>query len=167
MRRTKESCVDLTARLLGGAEKELAAYVRAVEELYGPDEARQSVEDWIAEMKWMDWPGEDASPDWRCLTIAAAKRLAGRLRESICVQQQVQGRRDHTDDVTRRQRLHNRIAAALEDRFPEIVSAQPALLAQHYADGGLAEKAAAPDVIVQMDDVRPRRPRYHLRRGQR
>ena len=91
MRRTKESCVDLTARLLGGAEKELAAYVRAVEELFGPEEASQSVEDWIAEMKWMDWPGEDASPDWRCLTIAAAKRLAGRLRESICVQQQVQG----------------------------------------------------------------------------
>jgi class 3 adenylate cyclase/tetratricopeptide (TPR) repeat protein len=51
---------------------------------------------------------------------------------------------------TRRQRLHNRIAAALEDRFPEIVSAQPALLAQHCADGGLAEKAAA----------------YHLKAGQ-
>ena len=32
---------------------------------------------------------------------------------------------------SRRHRLHGRIAATLEDRFPEIVRAQPALLAQH------------------------------------
>ena len=43
----------------------------------------------------------------------------------------------------RRQRLHSRIAATLEDRFPEIVLAQPALLAQHCAAAGLAEKAVA------------------------
>ena len=42
---------------------------------------------------------------------------------------------------SRRQRLHARIAATLEDRFPEIVLAQPALLAQHCAAAGLAEKA--------------------------
>ena len=42
---------------------------------------------------------------------------------------------------SRRQRLHSRIAATLEDRFPEIVLAQPALLAQHCAEAGLAEKA--------------------------
>ena len=42
---------------------------------------------------------------------------------------------------SRRQRLHARIAATLEDRFPEIVLAQPALLAQHCAEAGLAEKA--------------------------
>ena len=41
----------------------------------------------------------------------------------------------------RRQQLHARIAATLEDRFPEIVLAQPALLAQHCAEAGLAEKA--------------------------
>ena len=44
---------------------------------------------------------------------------------------------------SRRQRLHSRIAATLEDRFPEIVLAQPALLAQHCAEAGLAEKAVA------------------------
>ena len=43
----------------------------------------------------------------------------------------------------RRQRLHARIAATLEDRFPEIVLAQPALLAQHCVEAGLAEKAVA------------------------
>ena len=41
----------------------------------------------------------------------------------------------------RRQRLHAQIARALEDRFPEMVLAQPALLAQHCAAAGLAEKA--------------------------
>jgi predicted ATPase len=41
----------------------------------------------------------------------------------------------------RRQQLHARIAAALEDQFSEIVVAQPALLARHCAEAGLAEKA--------------------------
>ena len=41
----------------------------------------------------------------------------------------------------RRQRLHSRVAATLEGRFPEIVLAQPALLAQHCAEAGLAEQA--------------------------
>ena len=44
---------------------------------------------------------------------------------------------------SRRQQLHGRIAATLEDRFPEIVLAQPALLAQHCAEAGLAEKAVS------------------------
>jgi class 3 adenylate cyclase/tetratricopeptide (TPR) repeat protein len=42
---------------------------------------------------------------------------------------------------SRRQGLHTRIAATLEDRFPEIVRAQPALLAQHCGEAGLADKA--------------------------
>jgi tetratricopeptide (TPR) repeat protein len=41
----------------------------------------------------------------------------------------------------RRQQLHANIAAALEDRFPEIVATQPALLAHHYQEAGLTEKA--------------------------
>ena len=44
---------------------------------------------------------------------------------------------------SRRQQLHARIAATLEDHFPEIVVTQPALLAQHCAEAGLAEKAVA------------------------
>jgi tetratricopeptide (TPR) repeat protein len=42
---------------------------------------------------------------------------------------------------SRRQKLHARIAATLEGRFPEIVMAQPALLAHHCAEGGQPEKA--------------------------
>jgi tetratricopeptide (TPR) repeat protein len=41
----------------------------------------------------------------------------------------------------RRRQLHARIAATLEDLFPEIVSAQPALLAHHCTEAGLTEKA--------------------------
>ena len=42
---------------------------------------------------------------------------------------------------SRRQQIHARIAATLEDQFPDIVMAQPALLARHCAEAGLAEKA--------------------------
>ncbi|WP_158258471.1 AAA family ATPase [Rhodopila globiformis] len=44
---------------------------------------------------------------------------------------------------SRRRRLHARIAATLEDQFPEIVLVQPALLAQHCSAAGRAEQAAA------------------------
>src|SRR5262249_6365826 len=43
----------------------------------------------------------------------------------------------------RRHQLHARIATSLENRFPEIVTAQPALLAHHCTEAGLTEKAAA------------------------
>ncbi len=42
---------------------------------------------------------------------------------------------------SRRQQLHVNIAATLEERFPEIVTAQPALLAHHCQEAGLTEKA--------------------------
>ena len=41
----------------------------------------------------------------------------------------------------RRQQLHARIAATMEDQFPEIVNAQPEVLARHCAEAGLLEKA--------------------------
>jgi predicted ATPase len=43
----------------------------------------------------------------------------------------------------RRKQLHARITAALEGRFPEIVAAQPALLAHHCSEAGLTEQAVA------------------------
>ena len=42
---------------------------------------------------------------------------------------------------SRRQQLHGRIAATLESQFREVVTAQPALLAQHCSEAGLSEKA--------------------------
>jgi class 3 adenylate cyclase/tetratricopeptide (TPR) repeat protein len=41
----------------------------------------------------------------------------------------------------RRQQLHARITATLEGQFPDIVEAQPELLARHCAEAGLVEKA--------------------------
>ncbi len=38
--------------------------------------------------------------------------------------------------------LHARIAEALETRFAEIAETQPELLARHYTEAGLIEKAA-------------------------
>jgi tetratricopeptide (TPR) repeat protein len=42
---------------------------------------------------------------------------------------------------SRRQQLHGRIAAILEERFPEIIESQPDVLARHCAEAGLIEKA--------------------------
>ena len=40
-----------------------------------------------------------------------------------------------------RQQLHAQIAEALETQSPELMDSQPELLAQHYAEAGLAEKS--------------------------
>ena len=42
---------------------------------------------------------------------------------------------------SRRQQLHGKIVAALEDQFPEVAETQPGLLAQHCAEAGLLTKA--------------------------
>jgi class 3 adenylate cyclase/tetratricopeptide (TPR) repeat protein len=42
---------------------------------------------------------------------------------------------------SRRQQLHGRIATTLESRFPEIVTAQPELMAQHCAEAGMPDRA--------------------------
>src|SRR4029077_17259348 len=41
----------------------------------------------------------------------------------------------------RRQQIHASIASTLESRFPELVAAQPQLMAQHCGEAGLNEKA--------------------------
>jgi class 3 adenylate cyclase/predicted ATPase len=41
----------------------------------------------------------------------------------------------------RRQEVHARIAAAIEALFPQLVEAQPELVARHFSEGGQAEKA--------------------------
>ena len=79
MQRTKQFCSELTAGCLACAEKELAAYAQAVQELFGSDYARQSIHDWVEEIEWMDWPSGDAIPDWRRLTVAATAKLATRV----------------------------------------------------------------------------------------
>jgi len=79
MNETSEGCVQFAARVLPTAERHLAAFARTVNELYGPEQARLAVEDWIEELELMDWPERETASDWRHLTIAAAARLADRI----------------------------------------------------------------------------------------
>jgi hypothetical protein len=66
-------------------ERELFAFIRAVEQLFGPEQARLSTEDWLSELERMDSPPR-SSRDWRALSIAAATKLidvAGLARTSL------------------------------------------------------------------------------------
>jgi hypothetical protein len=83
MQGTEQSCVELAAGLVPDAEKELAAYASAVHELFGSEQARRSVEDWMAELQVLDWPNGEAAPVWRQVTIASAIRLASRVNAPL------------------------------------------------------------------------------------
>src|SRR6202051_2196047 len=59
--------------------KGLGAFMRAVTELFGPEQARVAAEDWVDELEFVDILPEPAGRDWRSVTIAATARLANRL----------------------------------------------------------------------------------------
>ncbi|MGB7600519.1 MAG: hypothetical protein WBM24_09455 [Candidatus Sulfotelmatobacter sp.] len=85
----KEFC-DLTcADQMRLAERELSAFIRAVTQLFGPEEAKLSAEDWLDESELVNSPARSTSRNWRAVTIAASARLANRLavaqhRRSAC-----------------------------------------------------------------------------------
>jgi hypothetical protein len=58
------------------AERELSAFIRAVTELFGPEQARLSTEDWLDELEGMDSPHRATRKEWRAVTVAASARLA-------------------------------------------------------------------------------------------
>ena len=61
------------------AERELSAFIAAVAELFGADQARMSVEDWLDESE----SPRSTRRDWRAITIAASVRLANRLNVAL------------------------------------------------------------------------------------
>ncbi|MFZ1917050.1 MAG: hypothetical protein WAU58_05720 [Terriglobales bacterium] len=61
------------------AERELASFIRAVAQLFGPEEAKLSAEDWLDESELTDSPPLSTSRNWRAVTVAASARLANRL----------------------------------------------------------------------------------------
>jgi len=61
------------------AERELSAFIGAVTELFGPEQARVSTEDWLDELTLMTWPSRSKEQKLRAVTIAAAARLANRV----------------------------------------------------------------------------------------
>jgi len=64
-------------------ECELSAFVRAVTELYGPEQARIAEKDWLDECDLMDDPPRSEIRDWHSVTIAASARLADRVKVPV------------------------------------------------------------------------------------
>jgi hypothetical protein len=65
------------------AERELSAFIAAVAELFGADQARISVKDWLDESELMDVSPRSTRRDCRAITIAASVRLANRLNVAL------------------------------------------------------------------------------------
>jgi hypothetical protein len=61
------------------AERELASFIGATRESFGPEQALLSAEDWLDECESMDSLPRSACRDWRAVTVAASARLANRL----------------------------------------------------------------------------------------
>lgn len=62
-------------------EHELSAFIGAVRELYGPEQARLSAEDWLDRLQDIESPPQSVE-EWREITIAAAARLVSRVNIS-------------------------------------------------------------------------------------
>ena len=67
------------ADLIPMAEQELAAFFKAVTELFGPELAELAAEDWLQELTAIDALPASAR-GWRLITAGASARLANRLR---------------------------------------------------------------------------------------
>jgi|HubBroStandDraft_6_1064221.scaffolds.fasta_scaffold153729_2 hypothetical protein len=67
------------AQLFASAERELSAFITAVNTLFGAEQAQQAGEDWMEELEQTDFPSAAPVIRWRRVTIAAASRLAGRV----------------------------------------------------------------------------------------
>ena len=81
---TKESfsnsiCTEQTQM----AERELSAFISAVNQLFGPQQAQISALDWIDELDLMDSQSGFTSRAWRAVTVAASVRLANRLNAAM------------------------------------------------------------------------------------
>ena len=77
--RAPRSSAEIDAELFNRAEKELAAFVAAVNTLHGEEQARAAADDWLLELTALTEPCKGASLDLRLVTIDAAIRLARRL----------------------------------------------------------------------------------------
>ena len=61
------------------AEREFSAFISAVKELHGPEQAQLSATAWLDELELMDSQPKSTSRHWRAITITASARLANRL----------------------------------------------------------------------------------------
>ena len=71
------------ADLMVIAERELSAFIIAVTELFGPEQARLAGEDWVDELELMDALPGPTRRDWGSVTVAASAQLARRLNTDV------------------------------------------------------------------------------------
>jgi hypothetical protein len=81
--RETDRCIQVADGFLVMAEKELSAFIRAVDKLFGPEQARQSALHWIEELELMGWPSGESIPDFRRATVGASARLGALLSGSL------------------------------------------------------------------------------------
>ena len=67
----------------GHRRAELGALIRAVTELFGPEQARLAAEDWVDELELMDALPGPTRRDWGSVTVAASAQLARRLNTDV------------------------------------------------------------------------------------
>jgi hypothetical protein len=68
---------------MDSAVRALGAFLHVVSELYGPEEARRSAEDWLNQLELLEFVPEAPRQDWRTVIIAAARRLAERVHRDL------------------------------------------------------------------------------------
>jgi hypothetical protein len=69
--------------LMDIAERELGAFIGAVTELFGPEQARLATEDWVEEVESMDALPGPTRREWGSVTVAASVQLARRLNTNV------------------------------------------------------------------------------------
>jgi len=84
-----DRCIQLADGFLILAEKELSAFTRAVDKLFGAEQAQQSARHWIEELERMDWPSGESIPDWRRATVGASARLGALSRPPRHVSEEI------------------------------------------------------------------------------
>jgi len=65
------------------AEREVGAFIRAVTELSGPEQARLATEDWVDEVELMDALPGPTRREWGAVTVAASVQLASRVNTNV------------------------------------------------------------------------------------
>ena len=79
----KNSDSPADAGLMVTAERELGAFIRAVTELFGPEQARLAAEGSINEPEFMDALHGVPDRDWASVIVAAAAQLARPLNADV------------------------------------------------------------------------------------
>ena len=76
---TKESLLAPCADLLHRAEREMAAFISAVDHLFGFEHSQRAAEYWIEHLEKMSLPRNPTPPLLRQVTIAAASHFASTI----------------------------------------------------------------------------------------